>query len=186
MAVKSKKHSYAYDLIEKKSVSNIFIQGAGGVLGTISTFGADIYAFRIYSELWDEIRIIYGHQPFELDEVSAIIPKLGKEIITDIALDKVLGYVPIIGVFTNAICAKTMTWRLGILFAILSSKGDILPGDDEIIKAVCLIREMYPQKDMLTFVTPKKDAVIKILLSIENNTDKKFKEKLDRAYAAFD
>jgi len=178
-------HSSAYKLIEEKSINNTFIQGAGGLLGTVMTLSADIYAFKIYSNLWDEIRELYGHEPFKAEEISSIIPKLGEEIISDIALDKVLGYIPIIGVFTNSICAKAMTWRLGILFAFLSSRGSDLPEDEEVIKAVCLIREIYPHKDMLTFSTPDKASVLHILSGVENNTAKAFKDKIDEALAAF-
>lgn len=179
-------HNTAYELIEEKSISNIFIQGAGGLLGTVMTLGADIYAFKIYSELWDEIRDLYGHEPFKAEEVSSIIPKLGEEIISDIALDKVLGYIPVIGIFTNAICAKTMTWRLGILFSLLSSRGSELPEDKEIISAVCLIREIYPHKDMLTFSTPDRNSVLKILSGVENETVQSFEDKVNDALSAFD
>jgi hypothetical protein len=181
--VNANEHSKAYNLIEKTANTNSFIQGAGGIIGTLATGAADIYALKIYSDLWDEIRHIYGYGEFKSGAVATLLPKLGKEIISDIAFDKVLGYIPIIGVFTNAMCAKTMTWRLGILFAFLSSRGDSLPQDEYIINAVKLIREIYPQEDMFTFSTPEKESVLNLLRGIEKKPKPVFGDKVTKALA---
>jgi len=174
-----------YSKIEQTSISNAFIQGSGGLFGTLVTASIDVFAIGIYSTLWDEIRGVYGHEPYDSTTIKTLIPKLGKEIITDVALDKVLGYIPVVGIYTNAICAKTLTWRLGILFAMLSARGSSVP-DNEAIKAIQLIREVYPQKDMFSFKTPDRESVIRLIVGVENLSEKEFNSKVTKALSVFD
>jgi hypothetical protein len=179
-----KKSEAAYNLIARSANENATIQGACGLFGTVFSIGADVFAIAKYSAMWNNIRVLYGHDEFEINQVKSIIPKIGKEIISDIVFDKVLGYVPVIGIATNIMCAKSMSWRLGILFAMLSSRGSDMP-EDSIIKAVKLIREMYPQRDMFSFTTPDKISVIRMIENISNNSVEEFDQKVCKALAAF-
>jgi hypothetical protein len=139
-AEQTKKAEAAYNLIARSANENATMQGAGGIFGTITSVAADVVSIGMYSAMWNNIRKIYGHNEFEANQVKNIIPKLGKEIISDIVFDKIIGYIPLIGIATNIMCAKSMSWRLGILFAMLSSRGSDMP-EDSIIKSVRLIRE---------------------------------------------
>ena len=67
-----------------------------------------------------------GRTPVSESVVTTIVKGISSELIFDVVADKVLGNVPLIGVYFNAICAKTMTWRLGILFTMLSARGEAI------------------------------------------------------------
>ncbi len=181
----TKRAETAYDLIARSANENATMQGAAGIFGTFVSIGADVASIAMYSAMWNNIRKIYGHNEFEADQVKSIIPKLGKEIISDIVFDKVIGYIPIIGIATNIMCAKSMSWRLGILFSMLSSRGSDMP-DDSIIKSVRLIREMYPQRDMFSFTTPDRSSVIRMIENTSNNSIEEFDQKISKALAAFE
>ena len=98
----------------------------------------------------------------------------------DIAFDKVLGNVPIIGIYFNAICAKQMAWRLGTLFAFMSARGSDIPAD-KVSEAMALIRHMFPQKDMFTFTTPNRHNFIKLVESVQGNSIQQFEKKVSNA-----
>ena len=71
-----------------------------------------------------------------------ILKEILPEIFVDLALDKFAGQIPIIGIYFNAICAKTMTWRLGMLFTFLSSRTSEVP-INSVAKALKLMRHMF-------------------------------------------
>ena len=105
----------AYKLIMSKAKNNSIIQGLSGIAGFPFTIGVDVAVIpTIYIPLWNEIREIYGYDKLETEKMIPILKPILPEIFTDLALDKFAGQIPLIGVYFNAICAKTMTWRLGI------------------------------------------------------------------------
>lgn len=111
----------AYELINEKASSNILIQGLTGLMGFPFTLIADgAVIFTHYGTLLNEIRSMYGRSPVSEAVVGTIVKGISSELLFDVVADKVLGQVPLIGIYFNAICAKTMTWRLGILFTMLS------------------------------------------------------------------
>lgn len=177
---KEKKAKEVYTLISNTANQNTVIQGLGGILGTFTSVGADIYALKIYYGLWNSIREMYGYPEITSADVETIVTKIGKELVYDIAFDKVIGYIPLIGIATNIMCAKTLTWRLGILFGMLSARGSEVP-DDSVNECVKLIRHIYPQNDMFTFKTPEEESVIQLITNVHGNTLVQFHKKVTMA-----
>lgn len=177
----SSQASQCYDIIEAKATSNTFIQGFSGILGIFTTLAADVAVIpTIYAPMWDEVRRVYGLGPVEEGSAKTVIMKIWPEILSDIAFDKVLGNVPVIGIYFNAICAKAMTWRLGTLFAFLAARGSEVP-EASVKEAMALIRHMFPQKEMFSFTTPNKQNFLKLVESVNGNTVEEFNSKVSQA-----
>ncbi|MDO4699989.1 MAG: hypothetical protein Q4A69_04840 [Moraxella sp.] len=174
-----------YNLIGNKANSNATIQGASGFFGVVATLATDAASIpMIYARLWNEIRTVYNQPSIHTDDALKVIGNILPEVLTDVLFDKVLGNVPVVGIYFNAICAKQMTWRLGTLFALLASRGE----DISYIKckeAMIVIRHLFPQKDMFTFTTPDYHTFIKLIDSVERCSIESFNQKIDKALAVF-
>lgn len=99
--------------------------------------------------------------------------------------DKFLGNVPLVGIYFNAICAKTMTWRLGILFTMLSARGESID-ENAVAETTKLIRMVFPQTDAFRFQQPTYQSFEKLVISVSGNTMKQFEQKVTKALSVFD
>lgn len=170
----------AYKITKGKANSNTTVQAISGIFGFPWNLGVDAAVIpMIYVPLWNRIRGVYGHDPVHKQE-SKIIVKILPEVFVDLAVDKALGSIPIAGAYFNAICAKTLTWRLGILFTFLSSRGSKV-NNDVVGKAMKLIRTMFPQHNMWKFETPSKDLFVEIACSVTGDSQQVFSEKINKA-----
>lgn len=173
--------SLAYSAIARVSGSNTFIQGLTGIFGFPVTLIGDVAAItHHYRPLWNEIRVIYGYDEFYGNDAKTVIKNVLPELFVDIAVDKILGQVPIAGIYFNAICAKALTWRLGALFSMLSSRGSAIP-DESTADAMRLIRLVFPQRDMFKFVTPDKAKFIQLVTAIDGESEAEFDRKIQAA-----
>lgn len=176
----------SYEIINSKASSNIAIQGLSGILGFPFTLLADgAVIFTHYGTMLNEIRSLYGRTPVSESVVTTIVKGISSELIFDVVADKVLGNVPLIGVYFNAICAKTMTWRLGILFTMLSARGEAI--DDATVQDTTkLIRMVFPQTDAFKFQQPTYPTFEKLVTSVTGNSMEQFNRKISKALDAFD
>lgn len=176
----------SYEIINDKAGSNIVIQGLSGVLGFPFTLLADgAVIFTHYGTMLNEIRSLYGRSPVSENVVSSIIKGISSELIFDVVADKFLGNVPLVGIYFNAICAKTMTWRLGILFTMLSARGEAID-ENAVAETTRLIRMVFPQTDAFKFQQPTYDSFEKLVISVSGNTMKEFEQKVTKALSVFD
>lgn len=167
-----------YDLINEKAATNILMQGVSGVLGWPWTLAADVgVIFTHYGPMLNEIRQKYGRSTMSANAIAPIIQGCAKEIIADLILDKVIGQIPVIGFGANIICAKAMTWRLGILFAMLASRGDTIDIEN-VSNATKLIREVFPQHSSLRFEKPSRNDVKILLKKVSNKSVASFNETM--------
>ncbi len=176
----------AYNTIDMKANSNSFVQGISGLFGfpfTLIADGATI--FTHYGDMLNKIRDLYNRSQVDERLVSGIVTGMSSELLFDVVADKVLGNVPIIGVYFNAICAKTMTWRLGILFTMLSARGESV-NPASVKQAMKLIRNVFPQNDAFSFKQPSYETFEKMILSVEGDTQDQFDNKITKALEAFD
>lgn len=176
----------SYEIINSKASSNIAIQGLSGVLGFPFTLLADgAIVFTHYGPMLNEIRSLYDRTPISESVVTTIVKGISSELIFDIVADKFLGNVPLVGVYFNAICAKTMTWRLGILFTMLSARGEAI--DDATVQDTTkLIRLVFPQTDAFKFQQPTYPTFEKLITSVTGNSMEQFNRKVSKALDAFD
>lgn len=167
-----------YNMIRSKAEDNTVAQSLSGIFGWPITIATDIAVIPlIYVPLWDRIRELYGRTNIGKDTASKIISGIVGEIFVDIALDKILGNVPLIGIYFNAICAKTMTWRLGTLFAMLAARGDEI--DESVVKqSMALIRKVFPQTDMFRFTTPDKATYIRLIEGMSDIPQEDYQRKV--------
>jgi hypothetical protein len=161
------------------------MQGISGLFGGFITAAVDVAVIGThYIPLFNNIRHIYGYGQVDSDAIIPVIKNILSECLFDLAVDKVLGYVPIIGVAANVICAKTMTWRLGILFTMLSSRGDEINSD--IVKdCMFVIRNMFPQTDAFKLAQPDRETFVEMVVSVHGNSQTEFRNKINNARKAF-
>lgn len=176
----------SYEIINDKAGSNIVIQGLSGVLGFPFTLLADgAVIFTHYGTMLNEIRSLYGRSPVSENVVSSIIKGISNELIFDVVADKFLGNVPLVGIYFNAICAKTMTWRLGILFTMLSARGEAID-ENAVAETTRLIRMVFPQTDAFKFQQPTYGNFEKLVISVSGDTMKEFEQKVTKALSIFE
>jgi len=169
-----------YDIIAKNAESNIAIQGISSVFGFPFTLIVDLGVFFThYGPMLNEIRTVYGRQPLSKDSLLPILKGCKKELLSDMILDKIFGNLPVVSLPANMLCAKAMTWRLGILFGMLAARGEEISVDNA-AHAVTLIRTMFPQKDSLLFKRPSAGVVEKLLNTVEGDSIESFDEKMNR------
>lgn len=169
-----------YDLIQGKTTSNEFLQGLSGLFGFPFTLMADAgVIFTHYGPMINKIRSIYGRHPISAQEILPIVGECKSEILADILLDKIVGSIPVLGIAANIMCAKTMTWRIGLLFGMLAARGEDVTSIDA-RNAMMAIRGLFPQKSMITFATPSINTVDKLLSKVENCSAIDFNNKVDR------
>jgi hypothetical protein len=176
----------AYNEIQSKASSNMLVQGVSAIIGGPVTMGVDVAVIGThYVPMFNQIRSIYGRGPLDNGVVAPIIKNILSECLFDIAFDKVLGHIPILGIYTNVMCAKTLTWRLGILFAMLSSRGDAI--DSDIVRdCMFVIRNMFPQSNAYKLPQPDMPTFLKMVVSVHNNSPEEFERKIHKAKGAFD
>lgn len=173
-----------YDLINSKAGSNQLMQGISGAFGFPFTLIADAgVIFTHYGPMLNEIRAIYGREPVGSDVIVPVLNGCTSEILADIVFDKVIGQIPVIGIGANIMCAKTMTWRLGLLFAVISARGEEI-SSESVRKSTKMIRQLFPQKSMFTFKTPTISTVEKLLDSMADITIEDFDAKVERILTA--
>lgn len=165
-----KNSSKAYEIIEHKAGSNLAVQGLSGLIGFPFTTIIDVSAiFTHYVPMINDIREIYGLSKINAKALCPILEGCSEEILSDILFDKIGGQIPILGIPFNMMCAKTMTWRLGTLFTMLSARG-LEVNRENIGKATVLIRKLFPQTKMFTFSKPSIVLFEKLVIAMENET----------------
>ena len=169
-----------YDTIQAKAGSNQVMQAISGVFGfPVNLIVDGGVVFTHYAPMLNEIRRIYGRSSISKEVIVPILKGCTAEILTDLAVDKVIGSIPLIGIGANIMCAKTLTWRLGLVFAMVSARGEELTADS-ISKATKAVRVMFPQKNMFRFATPSIVIVDKLINSVEDISVEDFDDKLSR------
>lgn len=175
-----------YKMINSKANSNAFIQGISGIAGFPATIAVDAAVlFTHYEPLINDIRKLYGRSLLCGKDISPVLSGMFKEILMDIAVDKVLGHVPVAGIYFNAISAKALTWRLGMLVTIISSRGEEF-NKTNLSNIIKLIRYITPQTDMFKFTKPDYDMFKKIVFSVSDNEEDIFDNKIQTALKAFE
>lgn len=168
-----------YDIIDKKVGSNVAMQGLSGVLGFPFTLLTDVaVVFSHYGPMLNEIRAVYGRSPITKEAFGPVLSGCKQELLTDMVLDKIVGNVPLIGLPANMICAKAMTWRLGILFGMLAARGEEI-SQQNVANAVHLIRTLFPQKNSLMYKKPSAGTVEKLLKTVDGDSVETFDQKVN-------
>ncbi|MDR1638925.1 MAG: hypothetical protein LBT59_04445 [Clostridiales bacterium] len=145
----------AYEEIDKQETLNTAGQGVSGFFGFPWNLLVDAASVpAIYMPMFMNIRNIFGRGYFETYKVKSLIIQIAPEILVDLLLDKGLGSIPVAGIYFNAICAKNMTWRLGILFTMISASGDEI-STSKISQAMTVIRMTFPQEGLWRFKRPE-------------------------------
>lgn len=186
MDEKTTKASLCYQIIEHKANANSVLQALTGIVGFPFTTIVDVGVIpAIYDPLCNGIREVYGYQPIDSDDVLSIVSNIYKEILMDLVMDKILGNVPLIGIYFNGICAKHMTWRLGILFAMLSARGEEVVSSNA-SECMKLIRLTFPQEKALSFTTPDKIHFMRLVTAISDSTPNDFSSTINKGLSAME
>ncbi len=179
----NEKTAKIYDLINSKAGSNQLMQGISGALGFPFTLIADAgVIFTHYGPMLNEIRNIYGRSNISSEVIGPIINGCTSEILADIVFDKVIGQIPLIGIGANIMCAKTMTWRLGLVFAMISARGEEISAES-VRKSTKMIRQLFPQKSMFSFKALTITTVDKLLNAMSDLSMEDFDTKVEKVLA---
>lgn len=150
------------------------MQGLSGILGFPFTALADVgVIFTHYGPMLNDIRRVYSRNELSKNVLAPIVKGCSNEIIADLVLDKFIGQIPLMGIAANMICAKALTWRLGILFGMLAARGEDI-NEASVTQCVRLIRNLFPQADSLLFKKPSVTIVESLLSNIEGNSQESF------------
>lgn len=175
-----------YKMISSKANSNAFIQGISGIAGFPSTLAVDgMVILTHYEPMINDIRALYGRCPITIKHFAPVFKSMFKEILVDVAVDKIMGNVPVAGIYFNAISAKILTWRLGMLFTIISSRGEEF-NKTNLSNIIKLIRFITPQTDMFKFTKPDYEMFKKIAFSVSGDEEDIFENKIQTALKAFE
>lgn len=175
-----------YKTIKGKANSNAFLQGVTGITGFPSNLVVDgIAIFTHYKPLINDIRKLYGRSEISAKELSPMMGSLVKELLFDVVADKVLGSVPVAGVYFNAVSAKALTWRLGMLVTIISSRGEEF-NKENISSVIKLIRYVTPINELLKLKKPDYDVFRRIATSVSDIEMSEFDNKVQTALKAFE
>ncbi|MGM0410439.1 MAG: hypothetical protein ACQEQF_06705 [Bacillota bacterium] len=175
----------AYDLINETTQKNMILQGVSGFFGPMGALGTDVYVIvKIYSPMINNIRKIYGRKPLDKNILVDFVKGALKEVLNDMIFDKGLGSIPVMGVYFNAICARAMTWRIGILFTMLASRGEKAKVK-QIKETMILIRKVFPNESNVKFKKPEQRIFNKIVTSVEGEDIETYDKKIDDALSAF-
>jgi hypothetical protein len=177
--------SNAYHVIKNKATTNKWMQGISGGLGFPFTTIVDVGVIAThYVPMFNQIRKIYGRAPLESGNIIPLVKNISKELVADIIVDKVMGNIPIVGIPLNIMCAKAMTWRLGILFAMLSSRGNEIDSN-KVGDAVKVIRNMFP-KSAFGFPAPNEGLFVHLVNSVYDISQDAYDRKIEAAKEAFE
>jgi len=178
--------SVVYKLINSKANSNAFIQGVSGIAGFPATVAVDgIVIFTHYEPMINDIRKVYGRREISAKDLAPMMGSFIKEILADVAVDKFLGHIPVAGAYFNAVAAKALTWRLGMLVTIISSRGEEF-NKENISSVIKLIRYVTPLNELLKLKKPDYDVFKRIATSVSGNEISEFDNKVQTALKAFE
>lgn len=168
------KSSKSYAIIEQKAGSNLAMQGLSALLGFPFTTIVDVSAiFTHYGPMINDIRKIYGLPQINAKALCPILEGCSEEFLSDILFDKIGGQIPILGIPLNMMCAKAMTWRLGILFTMLAARRQEV-NLENIRNATVFIRKLFPPTNTFTFSKPSIVLFEKLVNAMENETAEDF------------
>lgn len=179
--ISSEKARKAYQLIEQKANSSMLVEGLSGIGGfpwTVIADGAII--FTHYQPMVSEIRHIFDRSDISVDDYIKAVKALKSDILMDFALDQICGQIPILGIYFNLICAKAMTWRIGLVLAIASSRGEELCFEN-LHDAMKLSCQLAPRNGISKLAQPAYEDFEKIINSVADQPVWVYSEMLSRA-----
>lgn len=177
----------AYKKIGSKATSNAIFQGAGGFTGLFGKFVIDAAVLIThYEPLINDIRKLYDRNSLSIKELSPVFGSLFKELIVDIAVDKMVGAaIPVAGVYFNFVSARLLTWRIGLVALILSSRGEEFAWIN-VSEIANLVRFLTPQQSKVKFTKPDYETIKKVVCSVADNEPEVFENKIQTALKAFE
>lgn len=156
------------------------------MVGFPSTLVVDgVVIFTNYEPMINDIRKLYGRSEISAKELSPMMGSIVKEILLDFAVDKVLGHVPVAGAYFNAVSAKALIWRLGMLTAVISSRGEEFTKAN-ISNTIKLIRYITSINEVLKFKKPDYEVFRRIVLTVSSDEESEFDRKIQTALKAFE
>lgn len=175
-STKEERAEKAYTKTDDLATFNIWAQGVSGFFGIGVNWIVDLGVIPLYTDLWNDIRSIYGKGKITLHAAKEYLkPNMGF-LLRDLIWDKGMGSIPILGIPYNVAFARAMTWRLGTWFGMLAAIGDgstsVNDLKGEITRnSMALTREMFPSVgDVFDFKTPEKEVFISFVSSLDGLT----------------
>ena len=174
------KFKQTYDNICGKEQANMIAQGLSGIAGFPFTLAVDAGVIpTLYMPMYSKLRSLFGRTTSQNDKIKDLILEIAPEILSDFLFDKIIGNVPLIGIYFNAICAKSMTWRLGILFTMLSARGEEI-SSEKVSESMALIRASFPQKNFWRFIRPSYSEFERLCVQFQNISQSEYNARVDR------
>lgn len=178
---------HSYNVIDETAKSDAMVEAISGLAGFPFTIAADgLTIVTHYLPMLNKIRSMFGKTPWTKETFGPVLKGTYNDLLFDILFDKVLGQIPLLGIYFNYICAKSLMWRMGILCAMCSCLENDIKDVESIKKAVVLIREIFPQRDTFKFAQPDYNTYKKLITSLMGNPQNIFENKINKALEAFE
>lgn len=162
------KEELVYSLIQSKAGSDQFMKGLSAIAGFPFTLLTDAgTVFSLYTPMLEQIRAVYGRSSPPPGVARSLLEVDQCECLSDLAANIIFRQIPLIGMPVGVVYAKVMTWRLGILFAMLAAKGDDFTTENA-KNALHVIHALFLRKGEAVFLTPSEDAVKKLLKEVQD------------------
>lgn len=153
------KDQKAIETIKGYAKTNSLMQTISGALGfPVTTMIDGTVILTHYLPMIKNICEEYGYYKADKSAVLPVIKGCFNLFVNDFIFDKILGNIPLIGVFSNFIFAKVITWRLGLLFSYFA-KHDIDINEDNVKKTVQYMNELIHLRSVIGFQAPSKSAI---------------------------
>lgn len=148
------KEKKVYETIKGYANTNSLMQTVSGLFGFPVTLAVDGGAVVThYLPMINNICNVYN---FNKKDVSSFIPVIKGSFmvfLSDLVLDKVLGQIPLLGAVSNYVCAKIITWRIGLMFAYLA-KNDMDVTAENVKKTVDCMKKKISMRKVTGFNPP--------------------------------
>ena len=148
-----------YNMIKEYAKTNSLIQTVSGCFGFPTNLCVDgAVLLTHYVPMINNIRNVYN---LGSADMSAVIPVLKGSItvlLADVLFDKFVSNIPLVGIVSNYICAKILTWRLGLLFGYLSKHNLEINGEN-VKKVIEKMQEMIKIRTVIGIKTHSRSVV---------------------------
>jgi hypothetical protein len=159
-----------YSIINDYTRGNMFIQGLAGLFGSGVPVITDVAAVGLYAVMWSDINSVYGHKAkFGWSELWTMIKGSWLVFAADIGVDKLIEQIPVLGIPSNVLAAKILTWRIGYYLGVISALGAYAgtAKQGENAKLIAEYSSTIFPRSVFTLSSPDQQVFIETLAQVE-------------------
>ncbi|MDT7847879.1 hypothetical protein [Streptomyces justiciae] len=168
---KRERANAVYDKTRSVATMAMWAEGSSAVIGAGVPLLVDGIMIGVYSDMWNDIRGIYGKGKITGSAAMAYLKPNLNFLFQDFIFDTVIGNVPVIGIPFNVAFAKATTWRAGVWFGALAALGDseTEPSNEQVSRAAAdLIRLFFPPtQSVFDMEAPDREMFVTFIAALD-------------------